>query len=165
MYRAGEEFRSSVPDGVPAIGKTRVGLHHGEAIVGNFGGEGRIQYTALGDSMNTASRLESANKQLKSNVLVSKEAAELSGLDWFRVLGRVVLRGRATPVEILEPCPDIPPTALTAFNDLARRANSGDVSAITALAEQAAKYPKDEALANFVFRLAHLEEGGYFVLD
>ena len=38
------------------IGRTRVGLHYGEAIVGNFGGEGRISYTALGDSMNTAAR-------------------------------------------------------------------------------------------------------------
>lgn len=165
MYQAGEEFRKSVPDGVPAIGKTRVGLHHGEAIVGNFGGEGRIQYTALGDSMNTASRLESANKQLKSNILVSREAADLSGLNWFRSLGRVVLRGRATPVEILEPAPDTQPESLKAFNELARRAISGDVSAITALAEQSTKNPKDEALANFVFRLAHQEEGGYFVLE
>lgn len=165
MYQAGEEFRKSVPEGVPAIGKTRVGLHHGEAIVGNFGGEGRIQYTALGDSMNTASRLESANKQLKSSVLVSREAAELSGLDWFRVLGRIVLRGRATPVEIVEPVPDMPGEALKAFNDLARRAVSGDVSAITALANKSSKNPNDAALANFVFRLAHQEEGGYFVLD
>ncbi|MBA3897357.1 MAG: adenylate/guanylate cyclase domain-containing protein, partial [Sphingomonadaceae bacterium] len=107
MWQAGEEFRANVPDGVPAIGKTRVGLHHGDAIVGNFGGEGRIQYTALGDSMNTASRLESANKQLDTSVLVSKEAAELSGLDWYRPLGRVVLRGRATPIDVMEPRPDL----------------------------------------------------------
>jgi adenylate cyclase len=115
--------------------------------------------------MNTASRLESANKQLKSNILVSREAAELSGLDWFRHLGRVALRGRAKPVEVLEPAPDTPPELLKAFNQLARQAISGDVSAITALAEQSTKNPNDEALANFVFRLAHQEEGGYFVLD
>lgn len=165
MYQAGEEFRKSVPEGVPAIGRTRVGLHHGEAIVGNFGGEGRIQYTALGDSMNTASRLESANKQLKSNILVSREAAELSGLDWFRSLGKVELRGRATPVEIFEPVPAMPPAELKTFNELARRAVSGDVSAITALANKSSKNPNDAALANFVYRLAHQEEGGYFVLD
>lgn len=165
MYQAGEDFRKSVPDGVPAIGKTRVGLHHGEAIVGNFGGEGRIQYTALGDSMNTASRLESANKQLKSNVLVSREAAELSGLDWYRLLGRIVLRGRATPVEIMEPVPDLPEEERHAFNELARRAMTGDVSAITALGKNSAMNPNDAALANFVYRLTHQEEGGYFVLD
>lgn len=165
LYQAGEEFRRSVPDGVPAIGKTRVGLHHGEAIVGNFGGEGRIQYTALGDSMNTASRLESANKQLKSNVLVSREAAELSGLDWYRPLGKVVLRGRATPIEILEPAPQMPEEQRKSFADLALRAMKGDVSAITLLAENSASNPHDAALANFVYRLGHQEEGGYFVLD
>ncbi len=165
MYQAGEEFRKSVPDGVPAIGKTRVGLHHGDAIVGNFGGEGRIQYTALGDSMNTASRLESANKQLKSNVLVSREAAELSGLDWFRSLGRIVLRGRATPIDVMEPRPDQSHDERVAFNNLAQKAFSGDVSAITALAKKSVETPNDTALANFVYRLAHQEEGGYFVLD
>ena len=165
MYQAGEEFRKSVPAGVPAIGKTRVGLHHGEAIVGNFGGEGCIQYTALGDAMNTASRLESANKQLKSRVMVSREAAELSGLDWYRAMGRVVLRGRSTPIEIMEPVPDMAPEARNAFNDLARRAISGDVSAITALTKNSSMDKNDAALANFAFRLAHQEEGGYFVLD
>jgi len=87
MWQAGEAFRRDLPAGVPPIGRTRVGLHHGDAIVGNFGGEGRIQYTALGDSMNTASRLESANKKLDTNVLASREAMILSGLDWWRAMG------------------------------------------------------------------------------
>ncbi len=165
MHLAGEEFRKNVPDGVPAIGKTRVGLHYGEAIVGNFGGEGRIQYTALGDSMNTAARLESANKQTKSSVLVSREAAELSGLNWFRPMGRVVLRGRATPVEILEPVPEMEGAKRQIFTELAIRAMRGDVSAITALRENSDQNPNDKALANFVYRLGHQEEGGYFVLD
>ncbi|MET1111478.1 MAG: adenylate/guanylate cyclase domain-containing protein, partial [Allosphingosinicella sp.] len=95
LYEAGEEFRRSAGEGMPAIGCTRVGLHHGEAVVGNFGGEGRIQYTALGDAMNTASRLESANKQRHSTVLVSAEAKAETSLDIFRPLGRVVLSGRA----------------------------------------------------------------------
>lgn len=165
MHDAGELFRKTVPDGVPAIGKTRVGLHHGEAIVGNFGGEGRIQYTALGDSMNTAARLESANKQTNSSVLVSREAAELSGLNWFRPMGRVVLRGRATPIDIMEPVPETPPQELQEFTEIAERAIRGDVSAVTMLSESSAKTPQDVALANFVYRLTHQEEGGYFVLD
>lgn len=165
MYMAGEEFRKSVPDGVPAIGKTRVGLHHGEAIVGNFGGEGRIQYTALGDSMNTAARLESANKQTKTTVLISKEAAELSGLEHFRSMGRIVLRGRATPLEVVEPVPDMAEVDLIAHNAIASRAIRGDVSAITTLRENSDSKPHDAALANFVYRLGHQEEGGYFVLD
>lgn len=165
MHEAGEEFRRTVPEGVPAIGKTRVGLHYGEAIVGNFGGEGRIQYTALGDSMNTAARLESANKQTKSNILVSDTAAKRSGLDIFRPLGRVVLRGRSTPIDICEPAPDMPAEERSAFAALAEKAVSGDVSAITELSARSAKLPQDTALANFVERLKHQETGGYFVLD
>ena len=56
------------------MGRTRVGLHYGEAVVGNFGGEGRLSYTALGDAMNCAARLEGANKYLKTVALVSDEA-------------------------------------------------------------------------------------------
>ncbi len=165
MHQAGEDFRNSVPDGVPPIGKTRVGLHFGEAIVGNFGGEGRIQYTALGDSMNTAARLESANKQTKSSILVSREAAERSGMNWFRPLGKIVLRGRSTPVEIMEPVPQMAEGDREAFTKLARAAMIGDVSAITALGETAAKQPTDASLANFVYRLSHQDVGGYYVLD
>ena len=165
MYLAGEEFRKTVPEGVPKIGVTRAGLHFGEAIVGNFGGEGRIQYTALGDSMNTAARLESANKQTKSKVLVSGEAVERSGLNWFRPLGKIVLRGRATPISVYEPMPDADPAELQSFAEIANRAIDGDVSAITALNDISAIKPEDFALANFTYRLAHQEKGGYFVLD
>src|SRR3546814_16747026 len=91
MYEAGQEFARSGGDDIPPLGKTRVGLHRGEAVVGNFGGEGRIQYTALGDGMNTAARLESANKSLKTTILVSSEARELSTLEIFRPMGRIVL--------------------------------------------------------------------------
>jgi adenylate cyclase len=86
---------------------TRVGLHRGDAVVGNFGGEGRIQYTALGDGMNTAARLESANKSLKTTILVSSEAKRESGLSYFRPMGRIVLSGRSTPVEVWEPVPQM----------------------------------------------------------
>src|SRR5690606_13326609 len=94
IWQARETFRNSVEPGLPPIGKTRVGLHWGEAVVGNFGGKSRVQYTALGDSMNTAARLESANKALDSGVMASREFAERAGIDWWRPMGRVVLRGR-----------------------------------------------------------------------
>ncbi|MEY2927538.1 MAG: hypothetical protein RL367_2015 [Pseudomonadota bacterium] len=165
MYEAGEEFRRTVPPGVPPIGVTRVGLHHGEAIVGNFGGEGRIQYTALGDSMNTAARLESANKQTKSRILVSDAAVTRSNLDIFRPLGNVVLRGRATQIAIFEPVPDMPAGERQAFTTLANAAIAGDKEALKQLVDQSETMPTDKALTNFVYRLNHQEEGGYFVLD
>ena len=165
MYEAGEAFRADVPDGVPAIGVTRVGIHYGEAIVGNFGGEGRIQYTALGDSMNTASRLESANKQMQTKMLVSAEAAERAAVDWLRPMGRVVLRGRATPIEVYEPVPTMDRAEREALADATRRAARGDRDALVQLEQFSARHPADGALRNLLYRITNPSEGGSYVLD
>lgn len=165
MWQAGEAFRASVPEGVPPIGKTRVGLHFGEAIVGNFGGEGRIQYTALGDSMNTAARLESANKPLGSGVIASREAVERSGLDWWRPLGRITLRGRATPVDVFEPVPDATPDELDHMRKQFAKAFQGDAQALAGLEELATNRADDTALAELISRLKSVSPGVSYVLD
>lgn len=165
MNRAGEEFRASAPPEAPPIGRTRVGVHWGEAVVGNFGGEGRIQYTALGDSMNTAARMESANKQLGSSVLISGPAVQRSGLSIFRPLGRVVLRGRAKDIDVYEPVPDMGAEELQAFQALANAAIGGDADALARLTALAAERPEDKALANFVLRLSKQKDAGFYVLD
>jgi adenylate cyclase len=164
MYEAGEAFRHEARNGVPPIGCTRVGLHRGEAVVGNFGGEGRIQYTALGDGMNTAARLESANKALKTIVLVSAEAVAETGLDWFRPMGRVVLSGRTTPIEVWEPALQLEPGDRATLADLWRRFDSGETGALDALDAVAAAHKEDEALLLFVYRLREVGPGGSFVL-
>jgi adenylate cyclase len=164
MHAAGEVFRKTVPDGVPAIGRTRVGLHFGEVIVGNFGGEGRIQYTALGDAMNTAARLEGANKQLGTSVLISRDAAERSGLTGFRALGTVELRGRATPVDIVEPSV-ADATELATLADSVARAQGGDPAALLELRAFSDLHPNDAAMRNLVYRMGNRTQGGYFVLD
>jgi adenylate cyclase len=165
MNAAGEVFRTSAPEGVPPIGQTRVGLHFGEAIIGNFGGEGRIQYTALGDSMNTASRLESANKFTKTGVLVSGDAVSRSGLDIFRSLGRIALSGRATPVDIYEPVMTMAEAQRSAYNALAARAVEGEAAAVEALEAQSLVARDDHALAEFVYRLKHQQASGHYVFE
>ena len=165
MAEAGETFRRETPEGVPPIGRTRVGLHYGEAIVGNFGGEGRIQYTALGDPMNTASRLEAANKQLKTTVLASWPAVQRSGVDWWRPMGRVLLRGRSTPVEIFEPAPQMSVSDLRHFRSIMTRVNEGKQDAVAELRNFASKRPEDATLGNLVYRLDHIGDGGSYVLD
>jgi len=88
--------------GVP-FGLTRIGVHSGEVIVGNVGGQSLFDYRALGDPINTASRLESANKQFGTLMCVSK--AILSHCpEWpARPIGQVVLQGKTQPVAVFEP--------------------------------------------------------------
>ena len=164
MFRCGEEFRAAADEGIPPIGCTRVGLHYGEAVVGNFGGEGRIQYTALGDAMNTASRLESANKALKTTALVSSEAKSRMKLNPFRPMGRVVLSGRATPVEVWEPVPEMDEAVRERLNALWAQYDGGDREALVQLEEMAAQAKEDAALAEFVYRIREAGPGGHFVL-
>jgi adenylate cyclase len=165
MYEAGEAFRRSAGDDIPPVGCTRVGLHRGEAVVGNFGGEGRIQYTALGDGMNTAARLESANKALKTTILVSGEARAQSSLDAFRPMGRIVLSGRATPVEVWEPVPNMPAEQRERLNRLWRLYDGGDRAALAELEAIAAADKQDAALQEFVYRIREAGPGGHFVLS
>ena len=166
MYLAGERFRAEAAErgDVPPLGCTRVGLHRGEAVVGNFGGEGRIQYTALGDGMNTAARLESANKSLKTTILVSEEARAETGLDIFRPMGRIVLSGRATPVEVWEPVPDMPRALRDSLVNLWHKFDGGDTDALGMLEHLAREHKEDAALANFVYRIREAGPGGHYVL-
>jgi adenylate cyclase len=164
MFKCGEEFRANAGDEVPPIGVTRVGLHHGDAVVGNFGGEGRIQYTALGDAMNCASRLESANKALKTTMLVSDEAKRHTTLDLFRPMGRIVVSGRSTPVEVWEPVPDMDAAFRKQLNDLWRAFDGGDAAALAKIEEIAAAHKEDAALQYFVYRIGEAGPGGHFVL-
>ena len=168
MYEAGEAFREHAREiageDIPPIGVTRVGLHRGEAVVGNFGGEGRIQYTALGDAMNTAARLESANKALKTTMLVSDEAKRESSVDFFRPMGRIVLSGRATPVMVWEPAPGLDPAFVARLNDVWARFDAGDREALVQLEAIAADHKEDAALQYFVYRCREVGSGGHFVL-
>jgi adenylate cyclase len=167
MYRAGEKFRADLAtDDVPPIGMTRVGLHVGDAIVGNFGGEGRIQYTALGDSMNTASRLEAANKSLKTGVLLSAEAAARSGRDDLVPMGRVTLRGRAQPVDLFTPRPDLVPERRARIAALVAAHAAGDKNAhVTAATALAAEFAQDASILFLIERLNETKKGESYVLS
>ena len=85
------------------FGKTRIGVHTGEVIVGNFGGSTMFDYRALGDPVNTAARLEGVNKHLGTTVCVSE--ATLSGCSGaiVRPVGRLVLKGKTQELMVYEP--------------------------------------------------------------
>jgi class 3 adenylate cyclase len=82
---------------------TRIGINTGVAVIGNFGGKERIEYTAMGDAINTAARLESVNKQLGTRICVSESTvAQCSGIT-FRPVGCLVLKGKSNGVNVFEP--------------------------------------------------------------
>lgn len=164
MSNAGKALMKEVADG-KKLGRTRVGVHFGKAIVGNFGGEGRIQYTALGDSMNVAARLEGANKTLKTAVLVSREAAERAGLAKFRPMGRVRVRGREAPLEVFEPLGVGGAVEDHVFAAHFAHFEAGDTTALDALKAKSAGAPDDIALAYLVKRLETVGPGGSYDLD
>lgn len=82
---------------------TRIGVHSGSMLVGNLGSRQRFDYTAIGDTINLAARLESLNKATGTLALASGEAfARTDGEILARPLGRVRVVGRAEPVELYE---------------------------------------------------------------
>jgi adenylate cyclase len=81
----------------------RVGLNSGTAVVGNMGSSRRFDYTAMGDTVNLASRLEGACKLYGVSVLIGDETyARVNGEMAARLVDRVRVVGRQRPVSVLE---------------------------------------------------------------
>ena len=84
-------------------GATRIGVHAGEVIVGNFGGKALFDYRALGDPINTAARLESVNKHLGTRVCISQAILDSCTGVPTRAVGRLLLKGKIQPLQAYEP--------------------------------------------------------------
>ena len=83
----------------------RVGIHRGECVVGNMGGDKRFEYTAMGDAINLASRLEGANKVYGTKILASGAVvgATQEGVR-FREVDTIRVKGKREGITIYTPC-------------------------------------------------------------
>ena len=167
LDRFAENFITKMADRGIEFGATRIGVHTGDAVVGNFGGRARFDYTAMGDTVNTAARLEGANKHLGTRVCVGGTTkAECPDFE-FRPVGTLMLKGKAEGVDAFEP---IPPNRSTepgvkaycqAF-DLLRQE---DAAARDAFARVLDAEPDDPLASFHLLRLDRGETGVTIVFD
>jgi adenylate cyclase len=149
------------------LGATRLGLNAGPAIVGNFGGRRYFDYTAYGDTVNIAARLEAANKQLGTRICVGESvAARVPGFTG-RPVGDLMLRGRSEPLRAFEPLSrhahDDPSTGayLSAFGKL----DAGDPTAMSAFAALLGLRGDDQLVSFHLKRLLNGATGTRITLD
>jgi adenylate cyclase len=162
-----ESFRAQSHQKGITLGVTRIGVHAGPAIVGNFGGARFFDYTAYGDTINVAARLEAANKQLGTRICVSATLAEKMDNFRGRPIGDLLLRGKSEAFRAFEPLRaeqyDNPATKnyLRAFAKL----EEGDPGAIAAFASYVGQQPDDQLASFHLKRLLNGAKGTRIALD
>lgn len=163
LHQFSRQYAATLHSRGSRFGLTRVGVHSGEVIVGNFGGQAIFDYRALGDPINTAARLESANKQLGTTLCVSQ--ATLSGCpNWpTRPIGQVLLQGKTQPLQVHEPlAPDAPPD--TDYEKAFALLRAAQPHALAAFAALAQLRPDDGLVAMHLAQLHSGQTGDVLVL-
>ncbi len=135
--------------------ETRIGLHAGEVAVGTLGRRGgHLEFRAVGDIVNTASRVEGLNKTLNTTLLATAEALSVGDL-FARPLGRFQLVGKSQPLDIVELVSERPPPqADSNYSDFANALEiyrNGQVAeAALWFAKLAQRWPNDGPTQFFV---------------
>lgn len=132
---------------------TRIGLHVGELVLGPVGAGGHFEYRAIGDVVNTASRIEALNKQLGTQILASAEVvAGLSGVE-YRAVGRFLLAGKAQALDLYEVMGAVPRAAARPlFEEALAACAAGDVHAAQGAFRAVLAADPDDGVAAFYLR-------------
>lgn len=148
------------------LGRTRIGVNTGSVIIGNIGSKNQLDYRALGDAINTAARLESANKQLGTRVCVSETTVAQCPNFFGRPIGSLLLKGKSKPVATFEPLTEAQMNTdgiqsyLSAFEEMKKDA----VAALTSFQTISANSPADTLAAYHLKRLKSGKSGTTIVL-
>lgn len=87
-----------VEEGLPKIA-IGIGINSGEAVIGNMGSASRFDYTAIGDAVNTAARLESATKEQQVDILIGESTAGKSKYNLIR-MNDITVKGKEQPLQV-----------------------------------------------------------------
>ncbi len=164
--RFSQSFRAAQAAKGFDLGITRAGAHTGTAIIGNFGGAQFFDYTGLGDTVNVASRLEGANKHFGTRICVSGAVAAACPDHRFRPIASVVLKGKATAVEVLQPLTldDSDAELVDGYAKAYGALERGEACALSSFEHLAGKWPDDPLVRFHLERLRRGEGGTTIVL-
>ena len=150
-----------------ALGITRIGGHAGPAIVGNFGGSRFFDYTAYGDTINIAARLEVANKQLGTRICVGATLAARVEHFRGRPVGDLLLRGKTEVLRAFEPLriEQYQDPATASYLDAFAKLEAGDPRAVAAFAAHIGNRADDQLASFHLRRLLNGATGTRIAMD
>jgi len=135
--------------------------------VGNFGGGRFFDYTAYGDTVNVAARLEAANKFFGSHVCVSSVLAKKVSDFCGRPIGDLLLRGKTEAMRAFEPLrrKKFESAATKSYLEAFAKLESDDAAAMAAFAAHVGSYPEDQLASFHLKRLLNGEKGTRIALQ
>ncbi len=119
IINAIDDFNQRQPDQLP----TRIGLHYGSMRLGNVGAKEHYEYRAVGDIINTATRIEGLNKLLGTRILASEQITQNFSGFFTREVGQFILKGKTKPIsihELIGPEQDIPESWFSLKSEFSR---------------------------------------------